>query len=329
MVRGEELKRLVVDLDGANARVDSWLHSKLPLLSRSKIQQLIKSGKVQLNGKSCRVSTALTEKDELTVVVLKNDESVRLTPVKMELHIIYEDDHLIVINKPAGLSVHPGAGTRSPTLVEGLLGYLGSLSHLYTDIDRPGIVHRLDKDTTGVMVCAKTDDAFLGLKSQFQSKTIKKEYYTLLDGLLPQDEITLENYLARDPKNRLRYQVVERNKKGARYSKSTFQRMKTYGHRFDFVKVTLHTGRTHQIRVHAKYLACPILGDPMYNGPKDLPLFFSKDLRSYVGKSISRQMLHSQKLGFKHPITSDYLEFVAEMPNDFSKLMGILEPYKL
>ena len=338
MVREQKLTKFIVTQINDNDRIDLWLHAKLPTLSRSSIKKIILAKKVLINGKTCKASERLKMSDVIEIQLLEEGgEIFALKPVSMPLEIIFEDEHIIVLNKPAGISVHPGAGTQEPTLVEGLLGHVGTLSQQHTTWERPGIVHRLDKDTSGLIVCAKTDEAFIGLKNQFKNKTNIREYIALLDGLLPQNETIVENFLARDPRSRLRFKVftaeeMERtsdSKVKFRSSKSLFRRVACYAHRIDLVTVKLFTGRTHQIRVHANFLNCPLVGDPLYNKKKDLPGHFSKEIRDFVGSKINRQMLHAKKLGFIHPIISNYLEFEVKPPADFSQLLGILSPYKL
>ena len=309
-------------------RIDVWLAQTFPTLSRSKIQKGIKSGKVIINGLTCKPNTVIAAGDH--ILGRFEGERATLCPKPMSLDIVYEDQDLIVINKPAGISVHPGAGSQETTLVEGLLAYCGVLSEAYADAERPGIVHRLDKGTTGLLVCAKTDAAFAGLAKQFAQKTNTREYYALLDGMLPKPELLIESCLRRDPKNRLRFmsQALEGSDQVGKYAKSQFVQVDHFGHRLSLVKVKLYTGRTHQIRVHSNHLGAPILGDPLYNCKSALPATFSSEVKELVAK-LTRQMLHAFKLGFVHPLSGEYMEFTADFPEDFANLLGTLGPYKV
>ena len=328
MDREEKFLDLLVDNEAAGQRIDLWLAKIYPSFSRSKIQKSIKLGKIVVNGTPCKPNTLVGAGDH----VLGNLESERraLCPKHLDLNIIYEDQDLIVLNKPPGISVHPGAGTQETTLVEGLLAYCGRLSEAYSSWERPGIVHRLDKGTSGLMVCAKSDVAFSGLAKQFAMKTNTREYRAILDGLLPDPEVLIDSYLYRDPKNRLRFTSIDRSAKkpGGKYAKSYFVSEACYAHRLCLVRVKLFTGRTHQIRVHACHLNAPVLGDPLYNRKTILPVTFSGAVRELV-ESLSRQMLHAFKLGFTHPQTGEYMEFTADFPEDFSRILGSLRPYKV
>jgi 23S rRNA pseudouridine1911/1915/1917 synthase len=307
--------------------------------TRSKIQRLIESDSILLNGKPSRVGTKLKDGDVVTVHVSPPEPSA-LIPRELSLNIIFEDDSIVVINKPAGLVVHPGAGDTGVTLVEGLLFYLGKLAenHTHEGWLRPGIVHRLDKDTTGVMVCAKTDEALAKLSAQFAAKTNDREYVALVSGVMKAEHIIRESYLYRDPHSRLRFASMEVpeyiSKFGAvgegpgrfRFAKSMFTQEAVFASRLSLVAVRLFTGRTHQIRVHSKDLGLNVLGDPLYGKEVVLPAHFDKDARAAVS-SLSRQMLHARLLGFEHPVTGERLAFEAKLPNDFEMLLNKLQPY--
>lgn len=317
-----------MDEEAAGQRLDMWLVKTYPNFSRTKIQKSIKSGKIIINGHPCKPNTMVSGGDHILGGL--EGERKSLHPKPMDLSIVYEDQDLIVLNKPAGISVHPGAGSQETTLVEGLLAYCGSLSEAYTGWERPGIVHRLDKGTSGLMVSAKTDLAFAGLAKQFAMKTNIREYHALLDGLLPTHEVLIESYLHRDPKNRLRFASIDGSlkKPGGKYAKSYFVSEACYGHRLCLAKVKLFTGRTHQIRVHAAQLNAAVLGDPLYNRKTKLPTVFGSEVRELV-ELLSRQMLHAFKLGFVHPRTGKYMEFIADFPKDFNRILGSLRPYKV
>ncbi len=313
-------------------RLDIWLAANLEGVSRAKIQRMIAAGDVQVNGRKARAKDSLMAGDVVSV----RPEAPRpssLEPVKMDLMILYEDDHIIVIDKPAGLSVHPGAGDTGPTLVQGLLYHVGDmgLGRPQSDYEdplanlRPGIVHRLDKDTTGVMVCAKSDRAHADLARQFQDKqTLRREYGALLDGCLKQIELVHESWLKRDPIARVTFASSASATPGARYAKSHFRVQEVFRGRLSLVRVRLYTGRTHQIRVHAKDLGAPIVGDLVYHRPTVLPTFFPPAIRQAVS-AISRQMLHAKVLAFRHPLSQQEMCFEAEYPPDFKGVLDLLQ----
>ena len=259
-------------------------------------------------------------------VSLVPDDHLELSPQPIRLDILYEDDDLLVVNKEAGLTVHPGAGTYgTPTLVEGILYYLkqtpdpGNL--------RPGIVHRLDKDTSGALVISKNEYVHQRLSLQFAEKTNHREYAALLVGVLPQNELTVESYLSRDPHNRLKFVSHPTDPGGsARWAKSIFKEQVRFAHRMSLASVTLHTGRTHQIRVHAKVLNASVLGDQLYGHKVDFGGHMSKEVQAALNKA-SRQMLHARLLGFIHPRTKAEMMFEAPVPEDFKILLNLLKPY--
>lgn len=326
----------VLQLDNPT-RVDLWIKKQMPNLSRAKIQKLIQGHKILLNDKPCKPKELLNVNDVI-VIDTSSSQGHSNAPVAMDLDIVYEDRDLIVLNKPAGLNVHPGAGDYEPTLVHGLLAHTKELSTCVNQgTFRPGIVHRLDKNTTGLLVCAKNNHSHAHLAQQFKDKTNIRSYYALLDGVLPQDQLTIESYLSRDKYNRLKFASIDQRsfdkidsdqQKKYRWAKSLFTLREVYGHRFSLVEVQLHTGRTHQIRVHCESLKLPIWGDPIYNHSKDLPNIFSKDEKVKLN-SIHRQCLHAKTLGFIHPRSGDTMVFDSPLPKDFEELLGILRPYKI
>lgn len=313
------------------SRLDIWLAANLEGVSRAKIQRMIAAGDVQVNGCQARAKDRLMVGDVVSV----RPEAPRpllLEPVKMDLKVLYEDEHIIVIDKPAGLSVHPGAGDTGPTLVQGLLYHVGDmgLGRPQSDYEdplanlRPGIVHRLDKDTTGVMVCAKSDRAHADLARQFQDKqTLRREYGALLDGCLKQAEIIQESWLKRDPIARVSFASSTQAMPGARYAKSHFRVEEVFQGRLCLVRVRLYTGRTHQIRVHAKDLGAPIVGDLVYHRRTVLPASFPPSIRQAVA-AISRQMLHARVLAFSHPLTHKDMCFESDYPSDFKGVLDLL-----
>ena len=309
-------------------RLDIWISQVLANISRSKVQRLIKEGKILLNGKTTTARTLLTL-DDMVSFLGKLEEPLLLAPEKSELKLdlLYEDEFLIVVNKPAGVSVHPSVSENKPgaSLVEALLKHCRKNDEKVWEKDtseRPGVVHRLDKDTTGALVWAKEQETLEHLKKQFKEKTNKREYLALLDGYLEEDKVICESYLYRDPKNKTQFtsstNKEELEEKGVKfkYAKTTFHKLESYYHKLTLCRVKLDTGRTHQIRVHAaRELKLPILGDPVYNKRREYSKALPEKLRQEMAK-INRQMLHAEVLGFEHPITFKELSFKKEVPKE-------------
>lgn len=325
-----------VSADDACERLDIFLVQKCPDLSRSAAQRLIKGGECQINARSVSPKTAVQPGDFVTLSQAHRAHDSKLNPQSVELDILFEDEDMLVVNKPPGLVVHPGAGTREPTLIEGILYYLNrAASHLPGPELRPGIVHRLDRDTSGCLVIAKTDQALRELSRQFRDKTNLREYVALLNGVMSQPMIEVESYLHRDPRHRLRYtsssleNYAQASASGAdttswRYAKSSFLRQRVYGERLTLAAIRLATGRTHQIRVHAKQLGLPVIGDPLYGSVfqkrQDFPASLTQQLRRF-----DRQLLHARLLGVSHPRDGREIAFEAPMPSDFREFLQKLE----
>ncbi len=329
----------LVDGDGVGERLDSYLARRLEQTSRQKIQKLIKSGQIRVNNADVQVKYQVQEGDRVTIDWTPPPPESVLVPVEMPLDIIFEDTHVIVLNKPAGVSVHPGAGDTGPTLVQGLLHHVGVLPVSNAEETgfedslawaRPGIVHRLDKDTTGVMVAAKTDLAHRGLSQQFQAKeTLKRQYCALLDGTLRETSFFYESYLGRDIQERTRFQsrtpeefsaMPQKSQGGYRYAKSMFHVDKVFGERLSYVKVRLFTGRTHQIRVHAQALGAPIIGDVAYGRTLQLPKGFPQGVGQRLS-GLKRQLLHAELIEFHHPVSGEVMSFTAPLPVDFAECL--------
>lgn len=330
---------------GGKVRLDRFLAQALPELSRSRIQELISSGGVSVNGKQAKASLSLTGGEQVTVALeqLPSRESgVEPRPLDVPLEILFEDDSVIVVNKPAGVTVHPGAGTQGETtLVHALLYHCGTLPEATdpgSDEDpedavneggaspagagnaqqalaalRPGIVHRLDRDTSGVMVVAKSAEAHRDLAAQFHDKTNFRQYLVLCSGPMPVDVVVRESWLGRDPAHRTRFRSWDEDAPGRKYAKTVFRREESFAGGMTLLSARLYTGRTHQIRVHARDLGMPVTGDASYGDD-------SRVTRE-VSELATRQMLHAWKLGFRHPVTGAQLEFEAPLPPDFTKIL--------
>jgi 23S rRNA pseudouridine1911/1915/1917 synthase len=338
----------VTPLDEGRIRLDIYLARVVPGLSRSKAQEMIEAGLVTVNHDVANSKFQVRPGDLIQYKMLETRE-LRLEPQPLVLDILFEDDHLIVLNKSAGIAVHPGAGETGVTLVHGLLYHCQTLGRSAMDdddeptsYDRPGIVHRLDKDTTGVMVVAKSDQAHAHLSKQFHDKTNFRQYVALMHGPFPEGEWVRDSYLHRDPRERTRFasmdvNVYEHKRQreggedlpGYRFARTVFKREALYGGLISLVSLKLYTGRTHQIRLHARDLGCPIVGDQTYGKPLICldQSIFGAELQSNLA-SIGRQMLHAWILGFSHPKTGEWMQFEAPLPNDFADLIQALESYK-
>src|SRR6266487_446239 len=289
---------LVVPKDDAKLRLDRVLATQLPEYSRSRLQQLILAGFVRVNGITTRPSHLVRAGDEIELTE-PPVEKIEDQPEPIPLEILFEDKDLIVINKPAGLVVHPGAGHREHTLVNALLHHCPTLSGIGGK-ERPGIVHRLDKETSGCIVIAKNDDAHRSLSLQFAARTIEKIYLALVAGKLRRNTGVIEEKIARHPVDRQKMRVATLRGRAA----MTEYRVVRSSGEMSLIECRLHSGRTHQIRVHLRHLGHPVLGDKIY-----APKFAQK---------FPRQMLHAWKLGFRHPRSGDWKVFEARLPEDFS-----------
>ena len=289
--------------DKENIRIDKYLASILDY-SREYIGRLIDSKLVLVNDKIVKASYKVALQDEIVI----HDEQMKvedhIEPVKMDLDIVYEDEYLMVINKPSGLVVHPGAGNYNNTLVNGLMYYTKHLSDVGGST-RPGIVHRIDKDTSGLLLIAKTNQIHEILADDFKNKRIKREYIALLDGVFKNGSATIDAPIGRDKQNRERMSVVEDGKHAITHMKV----LKRYDG-YTLVSCVLETGRTHQIRVHMAYIGYPIHNDPIYS---------KKEADSFG------QFLHSYKMNFIHPITKKEMEFTCPLPKYFEDFLKELE----
>lgn len=285
-------------------RIDKFLADECDHWSRTQIQEWIKEGRVTVNGKPVKPNYKLADNDYI-VMCIPPPQEVVIKPEPMDLNIVYEDEHILVLNKPRGMVVHPAPGHYSGTLVNGLLAYGSQLSQV-NGLLRPGIVHRLDKDTSGLLMVAKQDEAHLSLAQQLKEHTVTRKYVALVHGTIQHDQGTIEAPVGRDPKNRLRMAVTEKGKPAVTH----FNVLKRFD-RYSLVECDLETGRTHQIRVHMKFIGHPVAGDPLYGPAKTLP--------------INGQALHAKMLGFNHPATGERLLFDSPLPDDMLRLIQALE----
>lgn len=295
---------MIVTSEDINKRIDKYLVEKTEY-TRSKIQKMIDNGNVLVNDKEVKASYILKENDYITLE--EYEEVVDIEPEDIPLDIYYEDDDLIVVNKPSGMVVHPAPGHYSNTLVNALMYHTNNLSTINTNI-RPGIVHRIDADTSGLLLVAKNDKTHNALANAIQKKEVKREYIALVEGIINEDTATIDAPIGRDKNNRKKMTVTGENSKEAVTHIKVLERYKTS----TLIRCILETGRTHQIRVHLSYINHPVVNDPVY-GYKHL---IDKDFG---------QMLHAEKLSFVHPTTKEYMTFTSPLPKRFEE---ILEIYK-
>lgn len=290
-------------IEQKSGRVDKYLTTELDTMSRSKVQNLIADGYVIVNGETIKANYKLETGDKVEVFV-PEPEAVDVEAEDIPLDIIYEDKDIVLVNKAQGMVVHPGAGNPNGTLVNALLFHIKDLSGINGEI-RPGIVHRLDKDTSGILMVAKNDEAHVNLSEQLQNRTVKRKYWALVHGVLPHEHGTINAPIGRDPKDRQKFTVI----KGGKEAISHFRVLERI-QKFSLMEVSLETGRTHQIRVHLNYIDHPVAGDKIY-GPK----------KSLEGNG---QFLHARMLEFTHPRTGETMSFEAELPALFEETLDRL-----
>ncbi|RKD34339.1 RluA family pseudouridine synthase [Thermohalobacter berrensis] len=300
-----ETIEIIVD-EQDNERVDAFLASELDDVSRSYIKKLIKKDLVRVNDKKVKPKYIVSQGD-IIVVQLPEPKKLEIKPEDIPIEIVYEDEDVAVVNKPQGMVVHPAPGHHSGTLVNALLYHLDSLSSI-NGIIRPGIVHRIDKDTSGLLMIAKNNNAHNKLSEQLKEHTITRRYYALVKGNIKEDSGTVNAPVGRHPVDRKKMAVTNKNSKNAVTHFTVLERFGDYS----LIEAKLETGRTHQIRVHMKYIKHPIVGDPVYG---------SKNQKF----KLNGQLLHAKVIGFNHPRTDEYMEFDSELPEHFQRVLNVLE----
>ncbi|NCX94312.1 MAG: 23S rRNA pseudouridine(1911/1915/1917) synthase RluD [Gammaproteobacteria bacterium] len=307
-------QHFLISADYAGARVDLAVSALLPDVSRTTIQKWIKSGELTLNGEHVRPKDAVAAGDNI-IIHAQIEAAIEDQAEAIALTIVHEDEHVMVINKPAGLVVHPGAGNRTGTLMNALLHHAPTLNLL----PRAGIVHRLDKETSGLMVIAKTEAARQGLIRQLKKHEVAREYELVVYGEMISG-FTVDAPIGRHPRIRTKMAVIQSElAKEAITHVRVIKRYKGFTH----VKAMLETGRTHQIRVHLSYKGYPLVGDSVYGGQVRLPKGATPELITML-RQFPRQALHAKKLSFEHPVTKEHLEFQSELPEDIKALLAVL-----
>ena len=298
-----------LQVDEKGERIDRYLAQNLPDLSRSRIQQLIEQEQVQVNDNLCTSKKVTLQRGDRISITIPEAKPLDLQPEAIPLDILYEDESLIIINKPAGLVVHPAAGHESGTLVNALLAHCSNLAGI-GGVQRPGIVHRLDKDTTGAIAIAKTDQAHQHLQAQLKAKTALREYLGVVYGAPSAESGTIDQPIGRHPLDRKKMTILPVDK-GGRTAITHWQIKERLGN-YTLIHFQLETGRTHQIRVHSTHMGHPIVGDPVYSSGRS------------VGVNLPGQALHAWRLRLQHPVSGEWIEAIAPIPPTLSKLLEVL-----
>lgn len=294
----------IIEEEFDGTRIDLVLSVLMPEISRSYIQKLLKEGQAKLNEKTINSKKEKVFVGDKISLDIPEPKELEIKGQDIPLDIIYEDDSLLVVNKPKGMVVHPAVGNYENTLVHGILYHCQERLSSINGTIRPGIVHRIDKDTSGLLMIAKTDKAHQSLAKQLEEHSITRIYHAVVYHNITEDEGTIDEFIGRDPNNRLKQKVL---KTGGRRAVTHYRVIKRFGN-FTYIEARLETGRTHQIRVHMAYKKHPLLGDQVY-GPKKGPL------------NVDSQVLHAKILGFEHPVTGQRLEFDSELPDEFEKVL--------
>tara|TARA_B100000945_G_C20317710_1_gene566033 strand:+ start:125 stop:1087 length:963 start_codon:yes stop_codon:yes gene_type:complete len=315
------INKIKLSSSQTNIRLDQYLSSKYTNLSRSKIQNLIKSGNVKIDGKCVKSSLLLKGNENIEMIYEDSIDEINILPEEIDLDIIYEDLSLIALNKPAGLVVHPGNGNHKGTLLNGLIYYYNNLLSLSNNM--PGIVHRLDKNTSGVILVAKSDDAHQFISNQFMNRSVYKNYKAIVWGRI-EDEGIISSKILRHPKKRSIYTTSDYN---GRESITHFKLIKYYPP-FSYVDLFPKTGRTHQLRVHLQSIGHPIVSDDLYGGGIILSKSFHVKYTNTINlifKLIKRVALHAYSIKITHPEKNEIVDYIAKLPEDFKKSIKYLD----
>ena len=318
----------LVDKGQTPFRIDKYLMNFVENATRTKIQAAAKNGSIEVNGNVVKSNYKVKPLDKIRVKFEYPPHENLLVAENIVLDIVYEDDDLVVINKPAGIVVHPGHGNYSGTLINGLIYHFENLPK--NSSNRPGLVHRLDKETSGLLVVAKNDSSMVHLSNQFANKTSKREYIAMVWGNVKDDRGQIDNYIGRNPKNRLQNIVLDEDSiVGGKRAITNYEVISRMNY-VSLVKCTLETGRTHQIRVHMKHIGHTLFNDERYGGDMILKGTTFTKYKQFVEncfKLLPRQALHAKTLGFTHPSTGKFMEFVSDLPIDFRSCIKKWENY--
>ena len=317
-----------VDKGQTPLRIDKYLMNFVENATRTKIQAAAKNGSIKVNGVVVKSNYKVKPQDDIRVLFEYPPHENLLIAENIELDIVYEDDDLVVVNKPAGMVVHPGHGNYSGTLINALIYHFENLPK--NSSNRPGLVHRLDKDTSGLLVIAKNDESMVHLSNQFAEKTSKREYIAMVWGNVKDDIGKIDNYIGRNPKNRLQNIVLDDDKiENGKRAITNYEVLSRLNY-VSLVKCNLETGRTHQIRVHMKHIGHTLFNDERYGGNSILKGTTFTKYKQFVEncfKLLPRQALHAKTLGFTHPKTGKFMQFDSELPKDFQSCIEKWENY--
>ena len=320
----------LVDKGQKPLRIDKYLMNFVENATRTKIQAAAKNGSIEVNGIVVKSNYKVKPFDEIKVKFEYPPHENLLVAENIVLDIVYEDDEIVIINKPAGMVVHPGHGNYSGTLINGLIYHFENLPK--NSSNRPGLVHRLDKDTSGLLVIAKNDRSMVHLSNQFANKTSKREYIAMVWGNVKDDSGKIDNYIGRNPKNRLQNIVLDEDSMvGGKRAITNYEVIGRMNY-VSLVKCTLETGRTHQIRVHMKHIGHTLFNDERYGGDMILKGTTFTKYKQFVDncfKLLPRQALHAKTLGFTHPATGKFMEFDSDLPVDFKSCIDKWENYSI
>jgi 23S rRNA pseudouridine1911/1915/1917 synthase len=320
--------RLTVDPGQSQLRIDKFLSNRINDVSRSKIQAAAEAGYILVNGNPVKANYTVKPNDDIRIVMDYPRHELKIIPEDIPLNIVFEDEHLIVLNKPAGLVVHPGHGNYTGTLVNALAWYYRELPLFKSEDPRPGLVHRIDKDTSGLLVIAKTEQAKVKLALQFFEKTSERRYHALVWGIPKESEGTITGNIGRSLKNRQVFTVFPDEDFG-KHAVTHYKVLKEIGY-VSLLECRLETGRTHQIRVHMKHINHPLFNDSTYGGNQILRGTTFTKYKQFVHncfKMLPRQALHAKTLGFTHPATGQQLSFDSELPEDMASVIQKWENY--
>jgi len=313
----------LVDEDDGGERLDSFLSAQIPELSRSRIQKAILAGDVRVGGASAHKSAQKVRQGERIELVFSPPRPLEIVPESIPLDIVYEDEHLLVVNKAPGMVVHPAPGHETGTLVHALLAHCTNLSGI-GGVLRPGIVHRLDAGTSGLLVVAKDDETHIALSRALMARAVNRIYAALVWGQMPEETGVIDLPIGRSRHDRKKMAVVP---EGGKEALTTYYIVDTFGP-FQYIRLKLGTGRTHQIRVHLAQVEHPVLGDPVYGGRKGRRGGLAGKVASVADKAlamIDRQALHAEELSFVHPATGERMTFKAPLPDDFGAVLNFLK----
>jgi 23S rRNA pseudouridine1911/1915/1917 synthase len=312
----------LIDEESGGERIDSYLSEQIPELSRSRIQKAIRGGDLLVGSEAVRKPSRKVHPGETVMLSFSPPKPLDVSPEEIPLDIVHEDEGLLVINKPAGMVVHPAPGNERGTLVNALLAHCDNLSGI-GGVLRPGIVHRLDAGTTGLLVVAKSDEVHYALSRQLMERRVRRIYEALILGEMPEKEGVIDYPIGRSNRNRKLMAVVP---EGGREAVTAYYVLDTFG-QFQYIRLKLGTGRTHQIRVHLSHAGHPVLGDPDYGGRKIRRLNLSKkelDTWKKILSQLDRQVLHARELSFVHPLSGEEVSYEAPLPSDFVSVLEML-----